>query len=679
VASRPLTPEDLSEFRWVDHVRLSPGGDLVAYEVTWADVDARQNRGRVAVSGIEPGAAVRELSGAGKRDHSPEWSPDGRQVAFLSRKGARDQLFVALAEGGESRQLTSIAEGVLAARWAPDGRSLAFVARVLGDPDAVVDDPRPAESEEQARRAPVARVVRRLDYKRDGVGFADGRCTHLFVVPTGGGEARQLTSGAWSVEGFSWAPDGAALVVAGDAEADADLHRRSHLYVVDLEGTRRDIVSTPPMLAPTWSPRGDLVAYLTTAHDDGGRQERVWIVPAAGGEARCLTAAFDRSADGGVITDMRGAHGARIQWSAAGDRVFFLASGPGIAQLHSVDLAGQVRLELSAEKRVVYDFDVSGATVAACVSDPASPGEVLVAAGGQERRLTDANPWLRERYVALPERHLFTAEDGLEIEGWLLKPPGFDPAAKHPLVLQIHGGPHSQYGWTFFHEFQVLAGMGFLVLLVNQRGSDGYGEAFKRAVVRDWGGRDHGDLMTALDQLIERTGFVDEARMGVAGGSYGGFMTNWIVGHTDRFAAAVSMRSLTNLVSEYAQHDIVLWGVLEMGPPPWPDTDELWRRSPIRYVREIRTPLLLLHGEMDLRCAISQAEELFGALRLLGREVEMVRFPGESHDLSRGGRPDRRVERLRRIAGWFGSHLLGDRSGASPAEPTVAQPLRAQP
>jgi dipeptidyl aminopeptidase/acylaminoacyl peptidase len=164
--------------------------------------------------------------------------------------------------------------------------------------------------------------------------------------------------------------------------------------------------------------------------------------------------------------------------------------------------------------------------------------------------------------------------------------------------------------------------------------------------------------MTALDQLLERNGFVDEARMGVAGGSYGGYMTNWVVGHTDRFAAAAAMRSLSNLVSEYAQHDIVLWGELELGPGPWPDPDELWRRSPIRYVEDIHTPLLLVHGEMDLRCAISQAEELFGALRLLGREVELLRFPGESHDLSRSGRPDRRLERLRRVTGWFATHLL---------------------
>jgi dipeptidyl aminopeptidase/acylaminoacyl peptidase len=662
VSKSPLTADDLSRFRWVDHVRLSPSGDRVAYQVTWADMEARQNLGRVLVGPAEPGAPARELRTDARRDHSPEWSPDGARIAFLSRRGPRDQLFAAPAGGGageaEAVQLTSIPDGVSSPAWSPDGRSIAFLARVFADPDAVVDDPRPVESDEQLRRPPVARVVSRLDYKRDGVGFLDGRHAHLFVVAAGGGEPRQLTMGAWSVGGFSWAPDGRSLAVVGDAEPGADLRRSQRLYAVDLDGGRRTLAGGLMMSTPAWSPRGDLVAVLAPTAEDGGRMERIWVVPAGGGEPRCLTADLDRSVGGSVISDMRGDHSVRLEWSPEGDGLHFLASGPGVAELLSVDLDGRVAVELAADRRAVADFDVEGDRIAAVVADASTPGEVVLVRGGAEHVLTDANPWLRERHVAEPARHVFTAADGLEIEGWLFEPPGFDPSRKHPLVMEIHGGPHGQYGWSFFHEFQMLAGMGFLVFIANPRGSDGYGEAFRRACVRDWGGADYRDLMTALDQLIARTGFVDEARMGVAGGSYGGFMTNWVVGHTDRFAAAVAMRSISNLVSEFAQHDIVLWGELEMGPRPWPDSDELWRRSPIRYVNDIHTPLLLLHGEMDLRCAVSQAEELFGALRLLGREVEMVRFPGESHDLSRSGRPDRRVERLRRIGTWFAGHLL---------------------
>jgi dipeptidyl aminopeptidase/acylaminoacyl peptidase len=654
----PLTAEDLARFRWVDHVRLSPGADQVAYQLSWADVDARQNRSRLVVQPLAAGAQPQELPSMGSRDHSPEWSPDGSRLAFLSRQGPRDQLFVVDGEGGGARDLTSIPDGVQAARWSPDGSLLAFLALVLAEPDGIVDDPRPAGDEERVRRPPVARVVRRLDYKRDGAGYLDGRRAHLFVVSPEGGDPRQLTSGAWDVEDFDWAPDGRRLAVVGDADPDADLRRDRKLYSVDLSGTLEQIAGGRRMLNPAWSPRGDLIAFAGPLRDDGGRHDRVWVVPAQGGEATCLTATFDRGVGDSVLTDMRAGHASRLRWSEAGDRVFFQASGPGVVDIWSVDLDGSVLTELPAGERVAYDFDLRKGRLVACLGDPCSPGDIFLAEDGHESRLTDSNPWLGQRQLGRPRRLQFTAPDGVPLEGWLLEPPGLEATQRRPLVMQVHGGPHSQYGWAFFHEFQLLAGMGFCVFYLNPRGSDGYGEEFKRAVVRDWGGRDYEDLMAALDQLIERESFVDESRMGVGGGSYGGYMTNWIIGHTNRFSAAVAMRSLSNLVSEYAQHDIVLWGQLEMGPPPWSDPEELWRRSPIRYVGRMRTPLLLTHGEMDLRCAISQAEELFGALRLLGQEVELVRFPGESHDLSRSGRPDRRLERLRRVAHWFASHLL---------------------
>jgi dipeptidyl aminopeptidase/acylaminoacyl peptidase len=253
-----------------------------------------------------------------------------------------------------------------------------------------------------------------------------------------------------------------------------------------------------------------------------------------------------------------------------------------MTQLKSVDLDGHVRDEAGGRRRI-YDFDVAKGTIVFCASDPKDPGELYMLIGGDEARMTDLNPWLRDRCIAEPEQHYFTAPDGWKLEGWLLKPPGFDDNKLYPAVMEIHGGPHAQYGWSFFHELQVLAGMGYVVFYMNPRGSDGYGETFRRSVVRDWGGKDYIDLMSSLDTVLD-LGFIDSKRIGVGGGSYGGFMTNWIIGQTDRFAAAVAMRSISNLVSEYPQHDIVLWGTLQLGPPPWPNLDELWRRSPIRYV-----------------------------------------------------------------------------------------------
>ncbi len=674
----PITSDDLYRFRWIDHARLSPDGERVAYQVAWADANSRQNRSRIVVRRLLDPEPIEPTAGV-LRDHSPEWSPDGRKLAFISRVGATDQLFVIdLTVGGPAQQLTSVAEGVSRPQWSPDGTRLGFVGVVVSDPDAVVDDPRPPEGREQLRRAPVARVVRRLDYKHDGYGYMDGRFHHLFAVSAAGGDAKQLTNGAWDIADFDWAPDSGRLVVAGNAEPGADLQRELNLYAVDLEANRVRLGGGFYLGSPIWSPKGDQIAFIAPNGLDVGLLERVWIVSLSGGGPRCLTANFDQAVNDSVINDMRAGHATRICWSAEGDRIYFVASGPGVTGVHSVDLEGDVREEVAGRRRI-YDFDLANGVLAFCASDTSNPGELFMLTHGAEARITDLNPWLHDRYIAEPEQHYFTASDGWKLEGWVLKPPGHDPSRLYPAVMEIHGGPHAQYGWTFFHELQILAGMGYVVFYMNPRGSDGYGERFRRDVVRDWAGKDYLDLMSSLDQLIERTDYIDTNRLGVGGGSYGGYMTNWIIGQTNRFSAAVAMRSISNLVSEYSQHDIVLWGELQLGPPPWPDLDELWRRSPIRYVQNMRTPLLLTAAEMDLRCAMSQSEEMFGAMRLLGKTVELVRFPEESHDLSRNGRPDRRVERLRRIGGWY-ERFLGTSSVDRPApeEETQVLPIPAE-
>jgi dipeptidyl aminopeptidase/acylaminoacyl peptidase/pSer/pThr/pTyr-binding forkhead associated (FHA) protein len=651
----PIVAEDLYLFRWLDHVRLTRDGERVAYQISWPDWASRQNQSRIVVRRLLDPEPLEPTAGP-RRDHSPEWSPDGRMLAFISKVGSADQLFVVDVATGVTRQLSAVPEGASSPAWSPDGKWIAFVGTVLSDPDAVVDDPRPPESRDQVRRAPIARVVRRLDYKHDGSGFVDGRYHHLFVVSVSGGDATQLTWGAWDAADFDWSPESNRLVVAGDAEPGADLRRELNLYLVDLDGTRQLLGGGYYLSSPIWSPRGDQIAFIAPNGLDAGLIERLWVVSMSGGGPRCLTAELDLAVNDTVINDMRAGHDTRIAWSSEGDRIFFLASSPGATGIYSVDLEGTVRQEVGGQRRA-FDFDVASGVLAFAASDATNPGELHMLTQGAEARLTDLNPWLRDRYIAEPEQHYFTAPDGWKLEGWVLKPQDLDPGRLYPMVMEIHGGPHSQYGWSFFHELQVLAGMGYVVFYMNPRGSDGYGERFRSEVVRDWGGKDYLDLMSALDQIIERTGYLDKNRMGVGGGSYGGYMTNWIIGQTPRFSAAVAMRSLSNLVSEYAQHDIVLWGTLELGPPPWPDLDELWRRSPIRYVENVRTPLLLTCGEMDLRTVIGQSEEMFGALRLLGKTVEFVRFPEETHDISRIGRPDRRVERLRRIANWYARFL----------------------
>jgi dipeptidyl aminopeptidase/acylaminoacyl peptidase len=664
----PFSAADIYKFRWIDHVRLDPAGERAAYVVRRADPDAVDYRSQVYVRGVGADDPVIQAT-AGQKDDSPEWAPDGRRLAYTGKKGNLSQVFVLDPGAGDARQLTSLEFGAGAPRWSPDGRRIAFKGSVLGHPEGIVADPRPPEGGPDAPpRPPIARVAQGLDYKFDGRGYLDGRRGHLFVVSADGGEPLQLTSGRWDVGGFDWSPDGRSLVFDGNAEPDNDLMDINFLYVVPVGGgSLRQLAGGLEIGSPRWSPKGDAIVFAGT-EEQAGSYTRLWLVSPSGGDQRCITEGEDICLGDQSISDMRSGHGFEINWSEDGTRIFFPVALPGRTELWSCTVAGKELRPEVAGNRQVFDWSLSKGVIACGVSDPTTPGDLFIFDATGERRLTTLNSFFADRSLAMPERWEFTAEDGLKLEGWLLKPEGFDPGRLWPLVMEVHGGPHGEYSWSFFHEFQVLAGAGYLVFYVNPRGSCGYGEAFQRACVRDWGGKDFSDLMTSLDQLVDRTGYVDTDRLGVGGGSYGGFMTNWIVGHTDRFKAAVSMRSLSDFVSDFRACDIALWNDQEMGPINWSDPRLQWENSPIRYVESIRTPLLLTHGEMDLRCPIHQAEELFGALRVLRREVELVRFPEETHDLSRSGRPDRRIERLNRIAGWFLKYIpVGARETATAA------------
>ena len=404
----------------------------------------------------------------------------------------------------------------------------------------------------------------------------------------------------------------------------------------------------------------------------------MWTVPADGGDARCLTAAADRSVGHHIVTDLR-AHPSSggITWSPDGRRLFFMLGDGGSTQIVSVPAdGGPVRTEThGAHELIGCSLDRRAMRLACVESDPLTPGEVAVGevGGGRPlRRLTDhAGPLVRSLALASPERFEFASVDGWTVEGWVLRPQAAK-TGRVPAVLEIHGGPHAAYGYAFFHELQLLAAQGYGVIYMNPRGSQGYGQLFTAGTRHDWGGKDYEDLMRGLDHVLASHAWIDPGRLGVAGGSYGGFMTNWMIGHTDRFHAAVTMRSVSNSSSQWGTSDLAyMKGFWEYPGEPWESPEFYRERSPITYAAQMKTPTLILHSENDYRCPMEQGEQLFMALKTQGVPALFVRFPNESHDLSRNGQPKHRMERLRHILAWLRTYLAAEGAGAAKARGRV--------
>ncbi|HEV8354241.1 MAG TPA: S9 family peptidase [bacterium] len=678
MSTRKITIEDLLSIKWIGDPQLSPDGARVAYVLTVADREANTYRSHLWIVPMAGGPTTalgagepRQFTWGEHRDSSPRWSPDGRWIAFLSDRGAKSdpgvkkpkQLFVIPADGGEAQMLVGGGYAPADPAWSPDGGTIAFVGRPEGSkPDSDV------------------KVITRVRYKNDGEGFWDGRYKHVFIVPTSGGTPRQLTAGDFDHLDPAWSPDGRAIAFAANRTAEGEFTNIADIWAVDAAGDNlRQLTSSKgPAATPAWSPDGEWIAYF--GHDNaamGATNTGLWLVPAAGGVATNLTAGYDRSLVHHVISDMR-AHpkvgGPR--WSADSRRIFFLVAEGATNQIAVIDRAGGPVRTLTSGRYEIFGYAIDGAGTGGVIaaSDPSHPGDLWAARLGEtgtledQRRLTTVNKsLLGEIQLSLPERFEYDGVDGWPIEGWVMRPAEFREGERYPTILQIHGGPHGAYGEAFFHEFQVLAAEGFAIVFVNPRGSQGYGQRFTAATQHDWGGKDFEDLMRGLDAALARYAFLDPDRLGVAGGSYGGFMTNWVVGHSDRFKAAVTMRSISNHLSQWGTSDLAFMkGFWEFPGDPWENPTWYWEHSPLAYVEKITTPLLILHSEEDLRCPIPEAEQLFAALKKLQREVTFVRFPGESHDLSRNGKPAHRLERLRWIVRWMSDHL---RATTQPAEP----------
>lgn len=648
---RGMTPEDITRIRWVSDVQLSPDGERVAFVVTTLSEkrDAYlSNVWMVPADGGEP----RRLTSGDKRDGTPRWSPDGSRLAFVSeRKGdSHPQLYVMPTDAGEAVRLTEQAQGVSEPVWSPDGRRLAFLSRVGGD------EPQQNETEEPESRP--ARVITTLKYKMNGEGFVYDRRTHLFVVDAGDGSVSQLTTGDYNHDAPVWSPDGKSLAFTSARHAERDADDASDIWVVPADGgDARCITDTlGPVGRPSFSPDGQSIAYLGHGHRfDAGYNWRMYSAPAGGGASVCLTAGVDRSCIA--------LGGGRPLWSVDGKSLTIGVQNRGDVQVCRFDARdpGTPDLLLHGSRQVTgLSASVDGSRLAFGAMDPTNPTEVFVcdADGGRERQLTHLNAdWKAEVALSAPQR-LDCERDGCMLDAWVMKPFGFEPGKRYPLLLNIHGGPHMMYGHDFFDEFQVYCGAGYAVLYANPRGSRGYDESFTRAVVGDWGGVDHDDLTAALDTALGQCDYIDAERLGVMGGSYGGYLTTWAVGHSRRFKAACSERAVNNVHTLFGTSDIGhSFAEAQSGCLPWDNMEWYLQRSPLSYAADITTPLLIIHAENDLRCPIEQAEQLFVALKKQNKEVRFVRFPDEGHDMSRAGKPLHRLERFRFILEWFGEFL----------------------
>lgn len=673
---RPLEIDDLFAITLLSDPAVSPGEQRIAWVETRLHKDDDTYKAAIWIANAE-GENARQLTSGAHRDTGPIWSPDGKHLVFVSNRPVAEQkkdestdkesgkppssqLWTIDPDGGEALQLTSHPAGASSPCWSPDGRRVAFVASDSVDEEATYEAPVTIGVHADEI------VVNDIRYRSDGRGLIE-TFAHIWAVDVATKTMAQLTTGDVRDSSPKWSPDGRTVAFLGDRGPD---RRRGSAQTVQLvPANGGDVRTIGPEDAVfgslAWSPDGTRIAFV--GHEDAAtgltRNNGVWTCRADGKNLRNHTAKTDITFSDVGMSDVAAGSGAAPIWIDA-DTLLVQGSDRGATRLYLVPLGRGKPTSISDndERALQMDARPNGKLLTTITGSTDQPFELRASTvkGKRARKIRNPNKdLLKEVYLATPQELDVTALDGGPVQAWLLPPYGLDPTArvKYPLIVQIHGGPHAMYGYSFFHEMQVLASRGYGVVFCNPRGSSGYGEAFTGVTRGAWGESDMPDVLAAVDAATTLP-WVDPNRLGVTGGSYGGYLTNWIIGHDTRFKAAVTQRCVSNFHSFVGTSDIGYdFGIHEFDGTPWSDAEKLLRHSPISYVEQIETPLLIIHSEQDFRCPIEQAEQMFTALKYLGKDVALVRVPGESHDLSRSGTPSRRVARLRHLIGWFDNHL----------------------
>jgi dipeptidyl aminopeptidase/acylaminoacyl peptidase len=709
---RPFRPDDLYRFRIATDPRLSPSGDRVVFSLQTVAPGKDGYRHALWSVPTDGGAEARQLTIGSRHDTHPRFAPDGRTLAFLSDRRMQveeepaagdpkqredaQQVHLLPLDGGEARRLTDLPRGVGAFWWSPDGREILVSSASRGatrDEDrrrrGLTGPPKPGDPPPSD-----SHFLDRLAYLANGAGFVYHLRAQLWIVDVATGGARRLTDEPAGVESAAWSPDGTRIVYVTNTRRDYDIEFRSHLVVVPAAGGGRPLRLTGDAGVfgePVWMPDGRRVAAIGGYLPENYYRFDAWLIAADGSDAdaraggRNLTGEHDLMLASSLNSDVVPGEAARLARSADGAWLTFLAPIEGSVELWRVATADGSVERLTTGHHAIRSFHQvepaagrARTTWLRASATELSDVWLRDGVGGAPRRLTDLNGDVLAEIELREPVERWVDVDGRRIQGWYLAPSG-DAASGNgggargrkatpaPVVTEIHGGPHTLYGWAPMLEFQLLAANGMGVYFSNPRGSEGYGRAFNEANIRDWGPGPMRDVLAGIESLVA-DGVADPARLGVTGGSYGGYLTNWIVGHDDRFATAMTCRSVSDMWTLMLTGDIAqgFWSRFEFGVEPWNDPAYFREISPISSADRIRTPLLIQHAENDIRTTVAQAEALFTVLRSKERPVRLLRVPEETHELTRSGTPFRRVENLNVVRDWFAHFLVAGKRGLPP-------------
>jgi dipeptidyl aminopeptidase/acylaminoacyl peptidase len=715
---RVITETDLFKFTWIADPQISPDGATVAF--VRVAVNEKENRYETAIFAVpSSGAEAPRRLTAGTRDTAPRWSPDGKRIAFVRApekdgKPQPTQIYLLQMDGGEAHALTEVESGATSPAWSPDGRTIAFNSSTGTDDGKKSDEPKPAAGHKSD-----VEVVTRAVYRANGTaGWVDNaHHAHIFTIAASDGfgerpRPRQITDGEFDEHGIEWSPDGSTIYFVSTRTAEPYYEEKgAELYSVPAAGGAiAGIAAIDGTIGNvSVSPDGKQLAFIGTLSGKPIRsysQPDLWIVDAAPDSTpKNLTEKYDYDVAGGIGGDQaapRGGNRTPIVWSKdsttlrdgqgraeqgrgaarsgqAAWSLIVVVAEKGSANLERFSIAtGAIDAVTGGQQHVVaYSATPDGSKIAATLSTQTNIGDISIvettgaradrasASQAGVHQITRVNADLfKDIRQSEPEEIWYTSFDGRSVQGWILKPPDFDPARKYPLILEIHGGPHAAYGNTYTHEFQWMAAKGYVVLFANPRGSTSYGQEFGNLIQYRYPGDDYRDLMAGVDEVVKR-GYVDANRLGVTGGSGGGLLTNWTITQTQRFKAAVAQRDIAEWYGFWFTADFTLFQPTWFRKAPWEDPQDFAARSPITHVANVTTPLMLVLGDQDYRTPPADGGEMmFRALKYRKIPTVMVRFPRENHELSRSGEPWHRVERLQHIVGWMDQWLQGKKSAA---------------